>query len=188
MEPILSGGGSRATVTSVRRLSVAVFVSILVTAGVGVPGSARAHSDRGSVPMLVSAPVTDVLPSAPLDLRAAPPGTVHPLWLLSGVLAGVLLGVFRPRPRRALVLLLVLLLGAFVVENGVHSVHHLGERAASCAIAAAASHLVVATDDAAPVLHARVVVASRPADPAAGQPSGPSLGRDPARAPPAPIA
>lgn len=189
MEPILSGGGSRATVTSVRRLTVAVLVSILVAAGLAVPGAALAHSDIASVATPGAAAVADAPSSLPVELRAAPAkAAADPLGLLAGMVAGVLLAVRRPRPRRALVLLLALLLAVLAVENGIHSVHHLGERAASCAMAAAASHLVVATDDGAPVLHARVVVEPLPADRSAGLPSGPSLGRDPARAPPALIA
>lgn len=174
--------------TSVRRLTVAVLVGVLAAAGLGVPGAALAHSGLASVATPAATSVADVLSSVPVEIRTAPSRAAHVLWLLTGILAGVLLAVCRPRPRRALVLLLALLLGVFAVENGIHSVHHLGERAASCAIAAATSHLVVALDDGAPVLHARVVVLPLPADRSAGLPSDPSLGRDPARAPPALIA
>jgi hypothetical protein len=175
-------------VAFVRRLIVAVLVSILVAAGLAVPGAALAHSDIASVATPGASAVADAPLSLPVEVRAAPARAAHPLGLLAGMVAGVLLAVGRRRPRCALVLLLALLLAVFAVENGIHSVHHLGERAASCAIAAAAGHLVVAMDDGAPLLHARVVVAPLPADRSAGLPSGPSLGRDPARAPPALIA
>jgi len=53
------------------------------------------------------------------------------------------------RPRRALALAIVLILGLFAFENGVHSVHHLNDlrqvddlrSATKCPVAAATTHL-----------------------------------------------
>jgi hypothetical protein len=169
----------------VRRLTVAVLAGVFLAASLALAGPALAHPDRTSAALADAA--TAVIPaSPPAEVRAAAGANVS--WLLPGILAALVLGTLRPRPRRTLALLVALVLGVFVVENGVHSVHHLGERAANCAAAAAAGHVVAATDDGAPVLHARVVVLPLPADRSADLPSDPGLGHDPARAPPAPIA
>ena len=62
------------------------------------------------------------------------------------------------RPRRALVLAVVLILGLFAFENGVHSVHHLNDlrhlddlrSGATCSVAAATAHLAGTPVDSAP--------------------------------------
>jgi hypothetical protein len=60
---------------------------------------------------------------------------------VAGVIALLALGARRPR--RALVLALMLLLAVFAFESGVHSVHHLAERDGGqhCAVASASQHV-----------------------------------------------
>jgi len=77
----------------------------------------------------------------------------------------------------------------FAVEAGVHSVHHLGERAAAtCAIAAAAGHLTLCLDDGPPVVGLSLAAAGTVTDEQFASPAAPGLDSDLARAPPAPIA
>jgi hypothetical protein len=175
-------------VTSVRRLSVSIFVGLLILAGALLPGPAEAHLGRATVTAAPPGTLLDLIPAAPTVLRAQP-GVVQIPWLLVGLGGGLLLALTRPRRRRALVVLLIVLLGVLAVENGVHSVHHLGERqVAPCVVAAAASHLTLAIDGGTPVLHAPVSVSRPVTERSASHRFGPSLGPDPARAPPALIA
>jgi hypothetical protein len=185
-EPSLSAADSRDTVTSVRRLSVSIFVGLLILAGALLPGPAEAHLGRATVSAAPPGTLLDLIPAAPTVLRAQP-GVVQIPWLLVGLGGGLLLALTRPR--RALVVLLIVLLGVLAVENGVHSVHHLGERqVAPCVVAAAASHLTLAIDGGTPVLHAPVSMSRPVTERSASHRFGPSLGPDPARAPPALIA
>jgi hypothetical protein len=188
MEPILSADGSRDTVTSVRRLSVSTFAGLLILAGALLPGPVEAHVGRSTVAAAPPSVLFDLIPAAPTALRAQP-GFVQIPWLLVGLATGLLLALARPRPRRGLVVLLIVLLGILAVENGVHSVHHLGERqVAPCVVAAAASHLAAALDGGTPVLHAPVSESRPVTERSSSHRLGPSLGPDPARAPPALIA
>ena len=187
MEPTLSADDSRDTVTSVRRLSVSIIAG-LILAGALLPGPAEAHLGRATVAAAPPSAWLDLIPAAPTVLRAQP-GIVQIPWLLAGLAAGLLLALTRPRPRRGLVVLLGVLLGILAFENGVHSVHHLGEhQVAPCVVAAAASHLAAALDGDTPVLHAPVSVSGPVTERPASHRLGPNLGPDPARAPPAPIA
>jgi hypothetical protein len=188
MEPILSGDGSRDTVTSVRRLSLPIVVGLLILAGALLPDPVDAHIGRATVAAAPPSTLLDLIPAAPTVLGAQP-GAVQIPGLLLGLAGGLLLALTRPRPRRGLVVLLIVLLGILAVENGVHSVHHLGERqVAPCVVAASASHLAVALDGGTPVLHALVSVSGPVTERPALHRLGPSLGPDPARAPPALIA
>ena len=169
--------------SAVRRPALALVALALV--GLLVPALAHAHPGG-----LVVAPT----PLVPLELpatslRAAAPA-IPPVALLLGLAAGALLALAaRSRPRRALVLALTLLLVVFAVEAGVHSVHHLGDRAASaCAIAAAAGHLTVCLDDGPPVVAVPLAAVGAVTDEGPAAPAAPGLGPDLARAPPAPIA
>jgi hypothetical protein len=171
--------GSPYTVSSVRRLTMLLLP--LAVAGLALPVLAEAHTG----PLLTAA--TPV--AFGTSLRAAAPAR-SVLWIVVGVAAGVVLAaVARRRPRRALGLALAVLLALFAVEAGIHSVHHLGDRAAvACAVAAAAGHLALSLDDGVPILQVPRVTPAAVAEAAAARPATPSRGPDPARAPPAPIA
>ena len=160
-------------------LSLAAAVSL----GLLVPAWAHAHAGRAA------APVDPLLEHSTELLRSAPPATAAvalPLGLIAGALVAL---AARRRPRRALVLGLVALLVVFEVEVGIHSVHHLGERATTaCAIAAATGHLALCLDDGPPVVSLSLVPAGAVADEQLSSPAAPGFGPDLARAPPAPIA
>jgi len=184
----LSADGSRDTVTSVRRLFVSIFAGLLIIASALLPGPAEAHLGRATVAAAPPSTLLDLIPAAPTVLRAQP-GVVQIPWLLAGLAGGLLLALTRPRPRRGLVVLLIVLLGVLAVENGVHSVHHLGEhQVAPCVMAASANHLTAALDAGTPALPAPVSVTRSPAEHPASGPLSLRFGPDPARAPPAPIA
>jgi hypothetical protein len=175
-------------VTSVRRLSVSIIAGLLILGGSLLPGSAAAHSGRAIVAAALPSAQLPELPVVPPVLRAQSPAAEIP-WLLVGLAGGLLLGALRPQPRRALVVALILLLGVLAVEQGVHSVHHLGgHEAAACVVAASANHLTAALDDGTPALPAPVSVSRSPAEHPASGPLSLRFGPDPARAPPAPIA
>jgi disulfide bond formation protein DsbB len=110
--------------------------------------------------------------------------------LLVGLAGGLVAASLRARPRRALAVALILLLGGLAVEHGVHSVHHLHDQheAAACVVAVAATHLAAALDADGLVLLAPVSVSRPPAENAAAPPLALRFGPDPSRAPPAPIA
>ncbi len=187
-EPFLSAGDCGDTVASVQRSAVPILAGLLILAGALLPGSAAAHSVGSGLAVAPAVSIVDVPPASPAVLRAQPGGP-QVCWLLLGLAAGMLLGAARLSPRRALVVALALLLGIVVVEQGVHSVHHLGAREASaCAVAAAAGHLTVALDAGAPVLPGPVLAVRAVAEHASTRPLRVSLGPVPARAPPASIA
>jgi len=133
------------------------LVLILALAAMTVLGAvAPAWAHTGSTLRLIEAPPGEVVVDAavastplPLELSAAPapPGIPWPVLLGAFVLAAA---AWR-RPRRALVLAVVLLLAVFAFEDGLHSVHHLLDttKLAKCQVAVAAAHLnATAVDDA----------------------------------------
>lgn len=79
-------------------------------------------------------------------LRSAP-ATIPAEWALV-LLVGLGLAAWIG-PRRALTIGIVLLLGIFAFEAGVHSVHHLADArdASECRVASAASHVTGTTVD-----------------------------------------
>lgn len=93
-----------------------------------------------SAPTPIPAPSTMAWSSAP-----TPPAI--PWWVMLAAAAGVI--VAWRRPRRALALAIVLILGLFAFENGIHSVHHLNDlrhlddlrSGAICHVAAATAHV-----------------------------------------------
>jgi hypothetical protein len=108
---------------------------------------------------------------------------------LVGSLGTLALGLALGRSRRAVALVLVLLIGLLAFETALHSVHHLPNSADAdaCAFAAAAAHLAAAdTGDRAPVLLSPALAGGlhAPPAPALARAHGPSRGR----APPAPLA
>ena len=166
-----------------RRISLVLIT--LVFLGLLMPTGAVAHF--GTIAPAADAPVRFEVPTT--ISRAAPPA-VTPLLLLIGLASGLLVALAaRWQPRRVLVLALVALLALFVVEAGIHSVHHLGERAAAtCAIAVAAGHLTLCLDDGPPVVSCGLTPAGLVAEEQAASPAAPGRGLDLARAPPAAIA
>jgi hypothetical protein len=132
-----------------------VVVALLL---LGAAEPAWAHSGLGARTTEVTAsepadarPISDAAPLR-LTLSAAPDASGPPWPAILGVLAAVVLA-WR-RPRRALILAMVLLLAIFAFEDGLHSVHHLAERSKlnPCAIAVATAHLnATAVDDGATV-------------------------------------
>jgi hypothetical protein len=170
-------------VSSVRR--VALVLTTVLFLGLLMPTGAVAHIGT-------MAPAADALPRLEVPttiLRAGPPAAT-PLLLLFGLAAGLLVALAaRWQPRRVLVLALVALLAVFAVEAGIHSVHHLGERAAAtCAIAAAAGHLTLCLDDGPPVVTCGLTPAGMVVEEHVPSLASPGCGLDLARAPPAPIA
>jgi len=170
-------------VSSVRRVSL--VLSTVVFLGLLMPTGAAAH--LGTIAPAVDAPVRLEVPTT--ILRAGPP-VATPRLLLVGLAAGLLVALAaRWQPRRVLVLALIALLAVFAVEAGIHSVHHLGERAATtCAIAAAAGHLTLCLDDGPPVVSGGLTPAGLVAEEHVASPAAPGRGLALARAPPAPIA
>jgi hypothetical protein len=170
-------------VSSVRR--VCLVLTAVVFLGLLMPTGALAH--LGTIGPAADAPLRVELPTT--ILRAGPPAAT-PLLLLFGLVSGLLVALAaRWQPRRVLVLALVALLAVFTVEAGIHSVHHLGERAATtCAIAAAAGHLTLCLDDGPPVVSGGLTQAGVVAEEHVASPAAPGRGLDLARAPPAPIA
>jgi len=165
-----------------RRVSVLALVALV---GLLVPLVAHAHSSRVVAPVVDA---TSTLDTVDTGLRAAS-APVPSLALLFGLAAGLLLAAAGHRPRRAFGLALVALLIVFAAETGIHSVHHLGDRAGTaCAIAATAGHLAASLDDGAPVVHVAPPASTTLVENGSSRPAAPSLALDPARAPPAPIA
>jgi hypothetical protein len=175
-------------VASVHRSAVPILAGLVILAGALLPASAAAHSVSSALAVAPALSVVDVQSAPPAVFRAQP-GAPQISWLLLGIAPGMLLAAARVSTRRALVVALALLLGLVVVEQGVHSVHHLGAREASaCAVAAAASHLSAALDAGGPVLPGPVLAVRSVAEHASTRPLRVSLGPVPARAPPASIA
>jgi hypothetical protein len=71
---------------------------------------------------------------------AAPAPPAIPWWDLFAVAAMI---IVARRPRRALALAIVLMLGLFAFESGVHSVHHINDprSGAACLVAVATLHV-----------------------------------------------
>jgi hypothetical protein len=117
--------------------------------------AAPSWAHTGSAPRLSNAAAVQGADAPPASdgalrqfkLSAAPetPGLPWPA-LLGALIAGTL--GWR-RPRRALVFAVVLLLAIFAFEDGLHSVHHLVDRAQlnKCAVAIATAHLTATAVD-----------------------------------------
>ena len=122
------------------------------------------NSTPGVQPVVASGPADPVTPVGPSSLLLAA--------IVLGAI-GITLGVesARRHPRRALVLVLGLLLAIFAFEDGLHSVHHGfdAKQSSECTIAAASAHLSAVSVDGL-VEAAVVLIAAAPAaeaDPAA---------------------
>jgi hypothetical protein len=82
--------------------------------------------------------VVEIPSTAAWSAAPAPPAIPWPsLFAVAAVI------IVARRPRRALALAIVLILGLFAFENGVHSVHHINDlqSGAACSVAAATVHV-----------------------------------------------
>lgn len=171
-----------------RILALACAVALL--GAVALPPSASAH--LASRPALTPALMEDVPPEAapsvslpsPASSWTAAPTPVPVPWHLLALLAG-LAALGARRPRRALVLALILVLAVFAFESGVHSVHHLADpaRGEHCAVAAASQH-VSGTEVSAVILAESLP--QTPHEPTRAAPAAPArlIGPEQGRAPP----
>ena len=136
------------------------LVSILVLAvSVFTSGPAGAHpalkiaADAVAVALPTEAARPAATPESAAAWSAAPtlPSIPWPAMLA----AAILLALAWRRPRRALALAIVLILGLLAFENGVHSVHHLGDlrSEATCSVAVATAHLAGTPVDGATQVH-----------------------------------
>lgn len=129
-----------------------LLVAALAMLAVGGPAWAHGPMGFGAEDVFDAGPaaggVVSGLPG--LLLSAAPEEPGVPWTVLAVALASAALVWWRPR--RAAMLALVLLLVLFAFEDGVHSVHHGFDRsaAASCAVAAVATHLSATAIDGLP--------------------------------------
>jgi hypothetical protein len=165
-------------------LLLAVFAALAATA----PAAARTVTPPAATPV---APTPDILaapPPAPDEIRG-PESAAVPAWIVAGVLL-LAVTVARRRPRRAVVLALVLLLTIFAFENALHSVHHGfdGKQYDECTIAAAAAHLSAVSVDGVVETSFVLAAAGRTAEPDLSAPSSRPLGPHQGRAPPVPAA
>jgi hypothetical protein len=144
-------------------LALALIVAAMTLVAVTSPAGAHmgATTRLVDVPSMLDRDQAGSSALVPPTLSPASPSRGIPWPAVTGALLLAALG--RRRPRRTLVLAVVLLLAVFAFEDGVHSVHHLLDRAklAKCAVAAATAHLhaTVADDGGVPdvVLPAPVV-------------------------------
>lgn len=126
-------------------------------------GAAARLSKAAAVQEAEAPPISND-PLRELTLSAAPETPGLPWTALLAALIAVALG-WR-RPRRALVLAVVLLLAVFAFEDGVHSVHHLGDRSQlnACAVAVATAHLTATVADGGGAVHVILPVVAVPAE------------------------
>jgi hypothetical protein len=129
------------------RVSLALLLTLAI---LGLAGPAAAHV-ASPAPSAVVLPPTETPALIPV-LSATPTPPVMP-WYLPAALALAAVTVrHRPR-RRALVVVLALLLCVFAFENALHSVHHGfdPQQQKACTVAAASAHLAaVQVDDLGP--------------------------------------
>jgi hypothetical protein len=120
---------------------------VLALLAIAVPAVAHVAAPMAPAPTIEAPRAAEI---APL-LGAAPAGPAWS-WYLPAVLALVASARWR-RPRAALVVTLVLLLGVFAFENALHSVHHGfdPQQQEECAVAAVSAQLAaVEVDDVGP--------------------------------------
>jgi hypothetical protein len=168
-----------------------VSLALLAVLAAAVPASA--HTVQNIVAPALPAPdLPPALPAVAVDPGSlASPG--DPSWPLAGaLLLSLALGLAgaRRRPRRALVLALVVLLTLFAFENALHSVHHGfdAKQRNECTIAAAAANLSAISVDGVPETSAILIPSERAAEPDLAPPPTRLLEPDQGRAPPFPTA
>jgi fumarate reductase subunit D len=163
-----------------RRPGVSVLL-LLALVLLAVAGPAAAHAPAPTPPA-VSLEAPEALTTGPV-LSAVPTPPALP-WYLSVALALAVLTAWY-RPRRAVAVMLVLLLCVFAFENALHSVHHGfdPQQQEECTVAAASAHLAaVQVDDPAlssVVLHVVGRAAAAPAASVATRFLSPDQGRAP---------
>jgi hypothetical protein len=126
-------------------LALLLTLAILAIAG---PATAHSVSPAPSAVVLPTAEAPAVIPV----LSAAPTPPALPWYLAAALAAALALAAASAwhRPRRVLVVALVLLLCVFAFENALHSVHHGfdPQQQEECTVAAASTHLAaVEVDD-----------------------------------------
>jgi hypothetical protein len=132
--------------TQIPRVTLSLLLALALLA---IAGPATGHVTTPAAPAAVLA-TTDALLVVPvLSAASVPPGLP---WHLPAAVAALALAAVtaRHRPRRAVLLALVLLLCVFAFEHAVHSVHHgFGpQQQAECTVAAASAQLAaVQVDD-----------------------------------------
>jgi len=136
--------------------SVSVAMALVALALLMLGGPAAAHTGSlldESVPGPLDTAVSVV------TATTAPPALP---WYLPAAVALITALGWR-RPRRALVVTLVLLLCVFAFENALHSVHHGidPKQQAACTVAAATAHLAAVQVDAIALPSLRVPVVGR---------------------------
>jgi fumarate reductase subunit D len=163
------------------RTAVVLAMSLGVVAVAGAPVPAGAHTASQSAAPVAAPGSTAVVEIPRASTRdTAPAAAPAPVGASSVLIAAIALGAIglgiegmRRHPRRALVLVLGLLLAVFAFEDGLHSVHHgLDDKQyGKCAIAAASAHLSAVSVDGVLEMAAALV------------PSGPTAASDPASLP-----
>ena len=160
-----------------RRLSLTALATVAALVVAAAP--AAAHSTGAIV--TTAASIADTLPHHQL-VAAAPLPSLS--WTVLALLAALTLAAVT-RPRRAVVLALVLVVGVLAFETGLHAAHHVGDDSARCVVASMSSQLhgttLAVTIDAAPA----VVDEARISAPSIVRAAGRALAPDAGRAPPA---
>ena len=125
------------TVRWFRRL-VPVLVAALVLLGAVSP--AFAHRPVG--PEMIQLTVDTPSASAPEPVLPAVPRVPSPPWPVALIFLGTL-ALWLHRPRRTLAGTLVVCFAVFLLETGIHSVHHGADShgAATCAVHSVSQHL-----------------------------------------------
>jgi hypothetical protein len=130
-----------------RRLTIVALLVLAVCAVRCAPASAHPGLETTVGPSASTPIVAPPIAPSTMARAAAPTPPVVP-WAAMLAAAAALIVAWR-RPRRALALAIVLILGLFAFENGVHSVHHLNDlrhlddlrSGAICHVAAATAHV-----------------------------------------------
>jgi len=129
-------------------LLLLAIAAILIT-----PLDALAHTRPDPVPVPVPTPVVADTGAPTAQLVAGSATTADSPWLLFVVVSLAIMGTLATRMRRhvprLLAVVFMVLLGVFVFETGLHSVHHLGRSADEqrCAVASASTHLAGVTGE-----------------------------------------
>ena len=177
----LTGRARLSTVWRMRRLvpGLGVLLIALTFVMLGAVAPAFAHSEHAAA---LSPGIAEFALSAAPDTPALP-------WPLF-VAALILTALGWRRPRRAITLVMVLLLAVLCFEDGLHSVHHLtGQaKAVRCTIATATAHLTATAVDSVATTDIVLPVVPVPIEIAQTDPIARFLCPDQGRAPPSPTA
>jgi hypothetical protein len=118
------------------------FIVLTVLVATVAAGPAHAHQPT---PVPVPTVAVDAAPVTTETLQTLVAGAAVPgvdVLALLALALGLFAAVWLPRvPRRAFALVLIVGLSIVAFEAGVHSVHHLGDAQASCAVAAGTAQL-----------------------------------------------